>query len=145
MEKLPWLAKARNMVVFCITSTRVLLRLFCTVWMMAPIWVDRAAICITCDVAESMGKIHRPIWGTTKSAFSRTWANAVHPSVKPSISSTKYPRPGTRANTPVRVMRTSSRMVFALLRGSSSCTIWPMLSDAMLAALPTAVHHERKN
>lgn len=133
------------MVVLLMTSTRVLFRLSCTVWMMVPICVDRSAICITCDVAESIGKIHRPIWGMTKRAFSNICAKAVHPSVKPSISSTRYPRPGTSAKIPVRVMSTSSRTAFELLRGSSNWTISPTLSVAMLAASPTAVHHERKN
>ena len=52
--------------------------------MMVPIWVDSSASCITCDVAESIGKIHRPICGTVKSAFSKTWHFEV------SNSSVKY-------------------------------------------------------
>lgn len=40
---------------------------------------------------------------------------------------------------------TSFTMAFVSSIGSSSCTIWPRFKDAVLAALPTAVHHERKN
>ena len=108
--------------------------------------MDRSAICITCDVTESIGKIQRPIWGTENKAFSKTWANAVHPSVTlPSNLLTRKPAPGTSAKTPVSVMSTSSSTVFVVSRGSSNWTISPTLSDAMLAASPTAVHHERKN
>ena len=128
------------------TSTSVLLRLFCTVWMIEPIWVDKSAICITCDVAESIGKIQRPIWGTVNKAFSKTWANAVHPSVRPpSNLLTRKPAPGTSAKIPVSVMSMSSSTVFVESRGSSNWTISPTLFVAMLAASPTAVHHERKN
>lgn len=91
---------------------------------MTNISTFNAVIWITWDVAESIGKSHRTIWGTTKRAFSKTWAKVTQPSVKPSASLTRYPRPGTSAKTPVDVRSTSSKTVLAELIGVDSCTIW---------------------